>query len=516
MCCDPSHGIAPAGRGVVAMCCAGLLLLFLTAWTRTSAHLAKEFISAKNEAARSIEPYKADTSGDYIEVDGVLCDKYHEWSRWTECSRKCDQTRTRRCRVPEDCGKSVFKEKRTCTREDGICNPISYKVVGKQKRNRLIEEILYDLLYSTWGEWDNCTISCRQRRQRTCIKKSICARSYIQEERRCQPTNMRCEHKFSLRPDPRIDSGDPTSKSSLHRQTVKLVTGAPSGVSSKHKDKSYNGSKNNDRKLSSLVEELEEAQSSCGIRPKNSEKSYRVVGGKEVMRNSWPWQVAIMTKYLDQYCGGTLIAPRWVLTAAHCVRKNNRKRKLVVRVGEHDIHKNETTQEDIRPEREFAHPDFNYQSITNDIALIKLSHPPSAYTQPGYACLPSPDFKPQNKQLCTIVGWGKIKNQHQYGSDSLQEARIPVVRHQKCRKVFEYNITSSQVCAGFKRGGTDSCAGDSGGPLLCESQPEGNGKYYLYGVTSYGEGCGRKGKYGIYTKVSSYLDWIKQTIRDNR
>lgn len=173
------------------------------------------------------------------------------------------------------------------------------------------------------------------------------------------------------------------------------------------------------------------------------------------------------------------------------------------------------TQEDIRSEKEFPHPDFDYQTITNDIALIKLRHAPSGFTQPGYACLPSEDYTPPTDQLCTIVGWGKLKNTHVYGSNSLQEVQVPVVRHRKCERVFDYVITPQQVCAGYKRGGKDSCAGDSGGPLLCNLGDGGVSRYVIYGVTSYGEGCGRRGKYGIYTKVSSYRDWIYQTIREN-
>ncbi|CAL1526301.1 unnamed protein product [Lymnaea stagnalis] len=415
-----------------------------------------------------------------------------------------------------------------------------------QKRNRLIEELLYDLLYDTWSNWGACTRSCRQRRQRHCKQKSICVRSYIQEERRCQIPGSQCEHRFSLKPlglsrgemtsktDQFVPTDDDEDEDIVH--TLANNFGEKDGDGG-HPDEKKQlgvsttsrlgellttstlttavGGRSKGRKGALSKDELELAQSECGIRPSQSLRSYRVVGGQEVQMNSWPWQVAILTKYQEQYCGGTLIAPRWVLTAAHCVKKNNRRRKLIVRVGEHDIQHFDPTQEDIRTEEEFPHPDFDYQTITNDIALIRLKHQPSAFTHPGYACLPRPEFKPQRDKPCTIVGWGKLKNTHIYGSDSLQEAKVPVVGHQKCRRVFDYNITSTQVCAGYKRGGTDSCAGDSGGPLLCTNPQDDKVKYYLYGVTSYGEGCGRKGKYGIYTKVSSYLDWIHRTIKDN-
>ncbi|CAG5129325.1 unnamed protein product, partial [Candidula unifasciata] len=173
-----------------------------------------------------------------FDVGALLCEKYNEWSKWSLCSRKCEQTRVRRCRIPEECGTSWVKEKRTCTRRKGVCSSLTYKVC-----------------------W--CCVSGGKGKGVVCI---------------CQ-----------------------------------------------------------EREDMSLGEEVTSAQKNCGIRPKQTSGSYRVVGGQEVQKNSWPWQVAILTKVQEQYCGGTLIAPRWVLTAAHCVRKKGKRRKLIVRIGEHDI-----------------------------------------------------------------------------------------------------------------------------------------------------------------------------------
>ncbi|KAH9513119.1 hypothetical protein Btru_035903, partial [Bulinus truncatus] len=162
-----------------------------------------EFTSARREAARSMEPDKggySGYSGENMDMTAALCEKYNEWSKWSACTRKCDQTRVRRCRIPEECGRSWVKEKRTCIQEKGTCYPLTYKVIGMQKRNRLIEELLYDILYNQWTAWGPCTRSCRQRRQRECKQKSICVRSYIQEERRCQFPGVQCEHRFSLKP----------------------------------------------------------------------------------------------------------------------------------------------------------------------------------------------------------------------------------------------------------------------------------------------------------------------------
>ena len=174
----------------------------------------------------------------------------------------------------------------------------------------------------------------------------------------------------------------------------------------------------------------------------------------------------------------------------------------------------EGSEDDIRPDKEFPHPDFDYATITNDIALVRLKTPLAERSHPGYACLPGPDFSPDRGSLCYILGWGKLRNTHIYGAETLHEAEVPLVNSRRCQKVFEYDINNAtQLCAGYRRGGTDACAGDSGGPLLCPRTTGGVTRWYLTGITSYGEGCGRRGKYGIYTNVTSYLPWIAETMR---
>lgn len=143
------------------------------------------------------------------------------------------------------------------------------------------------------------------------------------------------------------------------------------------------------------------------------------------------------------------------------------------------------------------------------------------------ACLPNK--KPRARQLCSVMGWGRVDPDHLYGVDVLKEAKVttpsarlknvsikcmfyvqlPIVPGRTCRRAYrEFLISNNMVCAGWNSGRTDTCGGDSGGGLMCPSKRNSKTIYSVQGITSFGDGCGRPNKFGIYTNVINYVKWI--------
>ncbi|XP_013004333.2 plasminogen [Cavia porcellus] len=232
----------------------------------------------------------------------------------------------------------------------------------------------------------------------------------------------------------------------------------------------------------------------------------RVVGGCVANPYSWPWQISLRTRLtMRHFCGGTLIAPEWVLTARHCLDKSLNPLYYKVILGAHQELKLESHVQAIDVARLFLGPSGA------DIALLKLSSPAMITDKVIPACLPSQNYVVADRTLCYVTGWGDT--QGTYGAGLLKEAQLPVVENKVCNR-FEYlngRVKSNELCAGHLAGGADSCQGDSGGPLVCFEKD----KYILQGVTSWGLGCARPNKPGVYVRVSRFVNWIEETMRLN-
>ncbi|TRY95445.1 hypothetical protein DNTS_032473 [Danionella cerebrum] len=234
-----------------------------------------------------------------------------------------------------------------------------------------------------------------------------------------------------------------------------------------------------------------------------------VMGGKVGKKGESPWQALVLNHLGRFHCGGVLIDEYWVLTAAHCLETSA---KFSVRLGDYDRYKTEGSEITLPVKRAITHPDYNPITVDNDIALLRLAAPATFTTYILPACLPSTDLAERmlhrNGTVTVVTGWGKNnKTSHRFSS-TLNFIEIPIIDNKECSKHMMNNITSNMLCGGIVGQVKDACEGDSGGPMMTLFHDT----WFLIGLVSWGEGCGERDKLGIYTRVSSYLDWIN-TVR---
>ena len=168
------------------------------------------------------------------------------------------------------------------------------------------------------------------------------------------------------------------------------------------------------------------------------------------------------------------------------------------------------TEQDIDVVQIISHENYKTPlDDSNDIALLKLARPVNLTEEVGLACLPNSSYSIVNK-TCWITGWGTLASGGD-PPDELMQASVPLVSRQRCEVALPDGIDDTMLCAGPDGGGVDACQGDSGGPLVCDF----NGKWYLEGVTSFGDGCGEAGKFGVYAKVRVFMPWINARMNSS-
>uniref|UniRef100_A0A2K5YKG3 Serine protease 36 n=1 Tax=Mandrillus leucophaeus TaxID=9568 RepID=A0A2K5YKG3_MANLE len=268
-----------------------------------------------------------------------------------------------------------------------------------------------------------------------------------------------------------------------------------------------------DSALSPTQEEPEDLD--CG----RSEPSARIVGGSDAQPGTWPWQVSLHHGG-GHICGGSLIAPSWVLSAAHCFMTNGTLEPAAewsVLLGVHS-QDGPLDGAHTRAVAAIVVP-VNYSQVElgADLALLHLASPASLGPTVRPVCLPRASHRFVHGTACWATGWGDVQEADPLPLPwVLQEVELRLLGEATCQCLYSqpgpFNLTlqilPGMLCAGYPEGRRDTCQGDSGGPLVCEE----GGRWFQAGITSFGFGCGRRNRPGVFTAVATYEAWIREQV----
>ncbi|XP_011151335.1 proclotting enzyme isoform X1 [Harpegnathos saltator] len=276
------------------------------------------------------------------------------------------------------------------------------------------------------------------------------------------------------------------------------------------------GNSTNGFEAISTVDNYIQDNEECGV---TNTGKFRVVGGDAALPGRWPWMAAIFlwnVRRREFWCGGTLIGPRHILTAAHCTHNTDQRlyelHQITARLGDIDLQRDDepSSPETYTVKQIHVHPNFSRPGFYNDIAVLELNRPvrKSPYVIP--ICLPQARFRGELfiGARPTVVGWGTT---YYGGKESTiqRQTVLPVWRNEDCNTVYKQSITNNFLCAGYTQGGKDACQGDSGGPLMLRIE----GRWTQIGIVSFGNKCGEPGYPGVYTRVSEFVEWLRNKIK---
>ncbi|XP_072441451.1 suppressor of tumorigenicity 14 protein homolog isoform X2 [Chiloscyllium punctatum] len=254
----------------------------------------------------------------------------------------------------------------------------------------------------------------------------------------------------------------------------------------------------------------DESGCGCGTSPA---KKTKIVGGENAKKGKWPWQVSLQMGMYGHICGASIVSNRWLVSAGHCFQDSDSIRystssawtaylglRLMNRMNSWIVTRSIN--------RIVTHPKYDEYTSDYDIALLELKTPVFFSDSIQPVCLPAITHVFSTTSNCYVTGWGVLGEDGELAT-VLQEASVKIIPLNICNKLYKNSVTTRMLCAGYLHGGVDACQGDSGGPLVCLGKRR---KWFLAGIVSWGEGCARRNRPGVYTRVSRFSDWIKQQI----
>ncbi|KAM3602180.1 uncharacterized protein V6R79_025783 [Siganus canaliculatus] len=235
----------------------------------------------------------------------------------------------------------------------------------------------------------------------------------------------------------------------------------------------------------------------------------RIVGGTDAVLGAWPWQVSLQI-YNQHICGGSIISPHWILSAAHCFQSFSQPRLWTVYSGGISLRAMLSSQGN-PVEKIISHEGYDPNTNNNDIALLKLKTPLTFSRTVSPVCLPNTNVDLSPVRSAWITGWGALRSGGP-SPDLLNQAQVTIYNRETCnsRQVLNGQVTETMICAGQLQGGVDTCQGDSGGPLVVKE----GGVWWLAGDTSWGIGCALRNRPGVYGNVTYFMNWVYEQLQN--